>query len=393
MKSGRLLIFEGKNILHEPGLEELFKKVKKNYYPTTDFSKVEASSLVFFTKDTPKDNFGSQKELIDLIDEALPHFKQKVTIVIMSQVPIGFCRKVKKRIQKKRPDLSFSLYHWVDILVMTSAIERFSKPERIMIGSNNPSISLSPALKKGLKLFNCPVFNMSYESAEMTKAAINLYLANSVTYANTLSDFCEAYGANINEIIPALQTDKRIGPHSYLRPTLRISGGHLERDLEMLKRLSKKSSISPGVVNFILDENSRRYQWIIRKLKPLLSIRSNAKICIWGLSYKKNTTSTHNAASIKVITDLSKQSSLNVYDPMAILPKELAGYKRFKNKYDALKGADCLLILTEWDEFEKANTKRIKNIMKNPFIVDSTGILYKKAGRVSDLSYVTMGVA
>lgn len=386
----KLLIKDDESELHETGLNELFKKVRKNFYPTTEFSLLKNADLVFFTKDTPKDS-GSQKELNSLIDNAIPYFSDGTTIVIMSQVPTGFCREIKERIKNKRPNLSFYLYHWVDILIMTNAIERFSKPERIIIGSDDLSLSFSPRLKKALKLFSCPVFNMSYESAELTKAAINFYLANSVTFANTLSDFCEAAGANINEVIPALQTDKRIGLFAYLRPTLRIAGGHLERDLLMLSHLAKKEKISSGIVGSILKQNKRRYEWALRKIKSHLK-KKNPTICIWGLSYKKDTTSTKNTASIEIIKSLSDKAKLNTYDPMAILPSSIKGYTRFKDKYEALKEADCLLILTDWQEFKEVGTKSVKNLMRNYLIIDAIGIWENKKVQLNDFIYITMGV-
>ncbi len=371
LSENKLLVKEGNQALYEKGLEELFKKIKKDYIPSTDFSELKEAKLVFFTLDTPK-NSGSQDKLIDLIKNALPYFKKNVTVVIMSQVPVGFCREIFQLIKKIRPLLIFDLYHWVDILIMTNAIERFSKPERIIIGSLNSSKPLSPILSKSLKLFHCPVFHLSYESAELTKAAINLYLANSVTFANTLSDYAETVGADMNEIIPALQSDKRIGAFSYIRPGLRIAGGHLERDLMMLKRLAKRKKISSGSVGFILKQNKKRYKWVLDKLKHL---KTGSKICIWGLAYKKDSASTRNAASIEIIKSLSGNYQITAYDPMAIVPKNVTGYTRFPEKYEALKDANCLLILTDWDEFRKINLERIKQLMRTPLIIDAASIV------------------
>lgn len=371
LANGQLLVREGKQDLYERGLDELFKKIKKDYLPSTDFSNLKDANLIFFTLDTPK-NSGSQDKLNDLIKTAIPYFRKNVSIVIMSQVPVGYCREVYHMIKKELPNLDFDLYHWVDILIMTNAIERFSSPERIIIGAFDNSKPFSPALSKALKLFNCPVFYLSYESAELTKAAINLYLANSVTFANTVADYAEAVGANYNEIIPALQLDKRIGVFSYIKPGLRIAGGHLERDLLMLKRLARRKKISSGSVGFILRQNKYRYKWVLDKVQ---SLKKGSKICIWGLSYKKDSSSTRNAASIEIIKDLSKKYKISAYDPMAIMSASISGYKRFSDKYGALKGADCLLILTDWDEFKKVDFEKIKLLMRQSFIIDTANII------------------
>lgn len=385
----------GKNRLplFEPGLEKLFKEIKKNLEFSDNFSKLSDISCIIFAQDTSTDGTGSVKKLESLIDLSIPHLKNGVTIILMSQVPIGFCRHLKQKIAQRRSDIKFDLYHFVDTIIMTKAIERFLYPERIIIGADKPKSKISQALLKVLKKFECPKLFMSYESAELTKASINLYLANSVCFANTLSDFCEATGADINEIIQALALDKRIGPYAYLKPSLRISGGHLERDILMLNRLSKKHQIYPGVVNSIINLDKNRYKWAITKIK--LNIKKNPtkpKISIWGLAYKKNTDSITNAASLKVIKDLSKDYQINIYDPMAKLPSQFSGIKVFTNKYQALEKSDCLLILTDWDEFKKANLSKIKLKLKEPLIIDSVGVLYSKIPANSSFNYISMGV-
>lgn len=378
--------------IYESGLSDLLSKTKNNINFSNNFSLISQSNIILFAQDTATDGSGSVKKLDQLISQAIPYFKKNSTIICMSQVPIGYYRNLLNKIKKIRPELNFYLYHLVDTIIMTNAIERFLKPERIIIGSHDKYQPFSSQLKSFLKLFHCPIFHMSYESAELTKASINLYLANTVTFANTLSDFCENIGADINDIIPALKTDKRIGPYAYLRPTLRIAGGHLERDLFMLKRLAKNKNISPGIVKWIINENNKRYIWARNQIDKYLITKNKKKIiCIWGLSYKKNTNSTTNAASIKIIKDLNKNFNLHVYDPMAILPKKLQGYTRFEDKYQALKNVDCLLIITEWDEFTKINLSQINQIMKNHLIIDCVGILTNKLGKNKNFTYITMG--
>lgn len=390
LKKGKTLIMEDGVVLNEPGLQELFKKVKKNYYPTSDFSRIAECDLVFFVKDTPKIGENPENKIFNLIKLATPYFRENTSIVIISQVPVGFCRMVESYVKKSRPELSFSLYHWVDTIVMTTAIQRFLNPERIIIGTSDVSLPFSKELNRGLELFACPVFKMSFESAELTKAAINLYLANSVTFANTLSDFCEAVGANINEIIPALRTDARIGPSAYIKPNLRIAGGHLERDLLMLEKLAAGNKISSGSVGFIIKQNNLRYKWVLKKINTHLK-KKNSTICIWGLSYKKDTTSTKNAASIEIIKALKGKTKINVYDPMAIVPKNINGYTRYKDKYKALKGSNCLLILTEWDEFQKTQKKQIKNLMKSNLIIDAVGVMNNRKEELKNFNYISMG--
>jgi UDPglucose 6-dehydrogenase len=137
--------------------------------------------------------------------------------------------------------------------------------------------------------------------------------------------------------------------------------------------------------------NEKRFKWALRKIKTHIKTK-NPTTCIWGLSYKKNTTSTHNAASIEIIKSLKNKARFKVYDPMAILPKKVKGYSRFKDKYEALRGADCLLVLTDWDEFAKIDVPTVKKLMRHNLIIDSVGIFRKKKDQLNDFTCLEMGV-
>lgn len=374
--------------LYEPGLADLFSKSKKDIKFTTDFSQIKNSDLIYFAQDTETDGSGSTSKLKKLLILSMPYLESK-TVIIMSQVPIGFHRNLFKKLQTKYSKIN--LYHLVDTVIMTQAINRFLKPERLIIGSENAGEKFSRSLNNFLKLFECPVFHMTYESAEVTKAAINLYLATSVTFANNLSNYCEVAGADIREIIPALQSDKRIGPYSYIKPNLRISGGHLERDLLMLHMLAKTKKISPGIVEFILNQNEKRYKWIEKKLNQILSSNHSKKnICIWGLSYKKNSESTVNSPSLFIIKSLSRKYNISVYDPLAVMPNDITGYKRFKDKYEALSGSDVLIILTDWDEFKEVKISKFQEFMKKMNIMDIAGV-YSKKYFSGNINYLSLG--
>lgn len=370
---------------YEKGLDNLLKKGRTKIIFTNNFGLLKNVRLVYFAVDTKLTGNNRLKRLDQLIDLSIPNLSQNTTVVIMSQVPPGYCRNVKARISKARPGLKFRLYHWVDTIIMTQAIARLLNPEKIIIGQSEKDEKISTRLEETLKQFNCPVYYMSYESAEMTKAAINLYLATSVTYANTLSDYCEAVGANINDIIPALRADKRIGQYAYLRPTLRIAGGHIERDITMLNLIGKSKDLLPNVTSTILNLNKSRYEWALKKIKV------RATVCFWGLAYKKDSASTHNAASLLLIKKLSKSTKINAYDPIADMPKSTKGYQRFEDKYEALKNAECLVILTEWDEFRDLDIKRLKKLMKSKIIIDCVGILHDKEKELNDFTYISMG--
>lgn len=382
------LLRKAQTDLTEPGLAELLVKVSKDFHPTTDFREIQKAKLVFIAQDTEirTDGTGSIEKLDKTIQEIIPHLRHSVTVILLSQVPVGYTRRLKGQIETTHPGLNFDLYYWVDTIIMTQAIDHFLNPERVIIGADREA---NQTLTEALRLFTCPKLFMNYESAELTKAAINLYLATSVAFANTLSNFCERLGANMSEIIPALQLDRRIGPYAYLRPSLRIAGGHLERDLNMLSRLSEERGINPGIIDAILKSNKYRYLWALLKLEEYLP-QYGQGVCIWGLAYKKNTDSTHNAPSLKLIDNLGN-CSLAVYDPMATLSASYTQVRQTTDKYEAAQGAECLIITTEWDEFKTVDLDRLSKEMKGRVIIDCVGALVGRKAELTNFTYICMG--
>ncbi len=378
----------------EPDLKDLYHKVKKFYYPTTNFSLLQDIKLIFITLDTPTDKPSSLKSLNDFIDETIPYLTDNTTLTIMSQVPVGYCRRLYKKIKTKRPNLKFKLYYFLNTLIIGNAISHFLTPEKVVIGKYLEDEPLSKDFNLELKGFNAPVIQMSYESAEMTKTAVNLFLAASITAANTLSDFCEVTGANIYQINNALRLDKRIGKYAYLKPTLRIAGGHLERELIKLKSLSKKKRVSDGIASSITYLNNQRISWLKNKIKKI--IRSNnfkPNITIWGLTYKKGTNSLDNAPSLKIIKSFHKKANIKVYDPIAKIPPTNKQLRRYNDKYQALNRSDCLIILTDWEEFEQVNLPKMEKLMKTKKIIDCVGVLYSFKKTLGNFDYSCMGVS
>ena len=234
----------------EPGLDDLFARVRDRMVFSTDPAALRDCPLVIVARDVPTDaaNASDPSVVLDLVDAVTPHLRSGVVLVLMSQVSPGFTRRLLQRVRARRPDLDVQLYYWIETLVFGHAVERFLRPERIMIGCSDPTGELPRVLADGLRAFGSPVLRMSYESAELTKTAINLYLCAAVTYANTLADLCEQVGADWTEMMPALRLDQRIGPAAYIRPGLGIAGGNLERDMVTLRDLCRTHGVDAAFV-------------------------------------------------------------------------------------------------------------------------------------------------
>jgi UDPglucose 6-dehydrogenase len=272
------------------------------------------------------------------------------------------------------------------------ALERFLHPERIIVGCEDPGEALPVVLERGLRRFNCPILTMRYESAELTKAAINLYLASSVTYANTLADLCERTGADWSEVAPALRLDSRIGPAAYLSPSLGIGGGNLERDLIAIRRLAGSSGTDASFIDAILEYNARRTQWVLHKLQQLVFAEVPMPvIAVWGLAYKKNTRSLKNSSSLRVMADLQGRARLQAYDPAVRPSGARLGTRLTHSRDEALEGADCLLIMTDWDEFASVEPATLRRTMRRPIVIDCVGVLTRRRHELEGIRYVSMG--
>ena len=384
----------GDCIFPEPSLQDLLTTHRGKLTYTTDWTKLQECDIVIVGQDTfiTRENEMDVSRIHTFIDLMIPHLRPYVTILFMSQVPVGFTRALAKKISEQRPDLSFHLHYWVDVLVVGDAVERFLKPGRVIVGHDCMPGSLGKRVQRMFQSLDCPVFHMNYESAEITKSAVNVYLATTVTFANALSNLCEAVGADWTQIMPAFKLDKRIGPFAYVKPGLGFSGGHLERDLVALTKLARSHHVENALLDLIQVESEKRYRWLTDRIDSLILTKSTSPtIAIWGLSYKKNTDSTHGAPSLKVIHDFSKRATLVAYDPLVKLPD--SQITTVDDRYKALEGADGLLILSDWDEFKALDISRLKKAMKNPVIIDPLGVLADVDFATEDVCYVPMGRA
>ena len=210
---------------------------------------------------------------------------------------------------------------------------------------------------------------MIFESAELAKTAINIVLASQVSVANSLAEICEKSEGDWNEIIPALNLDKRIGHYAYLNTGLGISGGNIERDLKTLSEISKKIKANNVYLDSIIKLSNYRKKWAINLFKKENINKKIKNVCVLGLAYKIDTHSTKNSPSIELIKYL-KNTKIKVYDPII---KDIKNYKKVlfcKSPYDAIVDADILFLMLPYKEFSDLKTNKIFQLMRGSIVVD-----------------------
>ena len=294
-------------------------------------------------------------------------------------MPPGFTRSINWPMN--------NLYYQVETLIFSNALERAFSPERIIIGKNLSKID--KRYNFFLRKFKCPILEMNYESAELAKISINIFLISSVTSTNLLSEISENIGANWVDISNALKLDRRIGKYAYLKPGLGISGGNLERDLETFKDFLKFNKIYQNYSENIKKISNYRKDWAYIQFKKITkNFKNLKKIGILGLAYKENTNSIKNSPSISFIKKISHSNKykISVFDPKI---NEIPNYKNInicKNINDLIKNCELLILATPWEIFKKININKFKNIKA---IIDPYNLINFSVRK--KLKYISMG--
>lgn len=365
--------------IYEPGLEELINSnVSKNRLIfTSDMKNAVASSLVcFIAVGTPQDEDGSADlQYVQQVAKSIGQsIKQYSIIVNKSTVPVGTADMVAKII-KEQTDVEFDVVSNPEFLKQGEAVNDFLKPDRVVIGSNSQRASeimqelYAPFLRTGN-----PVIIMDIKSAEMTKYAANSFLAVKISYANEIANICEKVGANAEMVRIGMCADKRIGSQ-FLFSGLGYGGSCLPKDIKALTKIAMENNCDYSLLKAADDINNRQRKLFIDKIVKIFGKNLRGKtIAVWGLAFKPKTNDMREAPAITIINDLLKRGAkIQAYDPKAFeQAKFYFGDKIVysKSSYDALKNADCMLLLTEWNEFRRPNFEKIKFLMKTPVIFD-----------------------
>jgi UDPglucose 6-dehydrogenase len=385
---------QGRLPVHEPGLPELLQANAGRLNFTATPQALKACAVVVFAIDIPTnaENQSDLAALDRLIDAVIGNLAPGAVLVVLSQVRPGYTRALAGRLDPALSGKGIQLYYQVETLVFGRAVERALHPERFIVGCSDPRRPLSPTYQELLAAFGCPVLPMRYESAELAKIAINIFLTASVTAANTLAEVCEKIGADWAEIVPALQLDKRIGPHAYLSPGLGLAGGNLERDLATIQGMAAEHGTDARVVEAYLANSHYRRDWVLRTLSTGLGVGGRRPtVAVWGLAYKPNTHSAKNSPALTLIQSVPGVT-VRAYDPqVTLVAPEGVDFRQEATALAACTQADALAIMTPWPEFAQVDLTNVLDVMRGRLLVDPYGCL--PGDRAADLgfSYYKLG--
>jgi UDPglucose 6-dehydrogenase len=378
---------DGRFPIVEPDLEALARTHRPNLSFSADPTRLAHADVIYVAPDVPTDDAGSSNlaPLESLLEVVFAHSRPDAAVVVLSQVTPGFTRahQVPGR----------TLHYQVETLIFGRAIERATKPERFIVGCADPSVPLPGPYAVFLQAFGCPILPMGFESAELSKIAINCCLVASIGVANTLAELCERIGADWSEVVPALKLDRRIGQYSYLAPGLGLAGGNLERDLATVRRMADQFGTDSGIVQAWIANSRYRKDWVLRALhSEVLGTIDHPQLAVLGLAYKENTHSIKNSPSIALLAYLAP-FDVSVYDP--VVPASAAPHpvRAATNALDACRGVDAVLIMTPWPEFGDLAPAAIAKSMRGNAVIDPYRVLDGEKVRAAGLRYMTLGVA
>lgn len=365
--------------IYEPGLEELVKSnVLENRLSFSDDidSAVKKSQVCFIAVGTPQGEDGSADlqyvfNVAESIAKAMNGYK---VIVDKSTVPVGTAEKVTEII-KNNTEHPFDVVSNPEFLKQGNAVDDFLYPDRVIIGSNSDKATLimqeiySPFFRTGNR-----IIVMDVKSAEMTKYAANSFLATKISFMNEIANLCEKVGADAEMVRVGISTDNRIG-NKFLFPGLGYGGSCFPKDVKALIKTGVENGCPMNIIQSADDTNKKQRNLFIKKITDRFGKNLSGKIfAVWGLAFKPRTNDMREAPAITIIEALLEMGAkVKAYDPKAIESAKFIFGDRItyaKNSYDALNGADCMLLLTEWNEFRRPDFEYVKSLLNAPIIFD-----------------------
>lgn len=386
--------------IYEPGLAELIHRnvEEGRLFFSTDLAEAVRRSLVcFIAVGTPQSDDGSAdlsavSRVAAEIAEAMDGYR---VIVTKSTVPVGTTERIRQ-IVSSRTVHPFDVVSNPEFLKEGAAIEDFMKPDRVVIGADSPrAIELMKELYEPFVRTEQPILIMSPASAEMTKYCANSMLAARISLMNEFANLCEKVGANIDDVRRGVGFDRRIGQH-FLFPGVGYGGSCFPKDVKAVIRTAEQYGLDFRMLRAAEEVNARQKRSLVQKVTEHFGdYLRGMHFAVWGLAFKPRTDDMREAPSITIIeTLLGKGAEVHAHDPEALgEARKIFGERIYYHRvnYDALRGADALLVVTEWSEFRRPDFARMKQLMRHPVIFDGRNIYDPEDMKALGFVYYSIG--
>jgi UDPglucose 6-dehydrogenase len=384
----------------EPGLGEFVQRNIKQGRLTfsTDIAEAVRSSLVIFIAvGTPPrgDGTADLKYVEEVAKEIASNLNGYRVIVTKSTVPVGTGNRIRKIVSKNRKEqVDFDIVSNPEFLREGSAIEDFMRPNRVVIGANSAqAISIMKDIYKPLYLIETPFVITNIESAELIKYASNSFLAMKISFINEIANLCEKVGADVHMVAKGMGLDQRINP-KFLHPGPGYGGSCLPKDTLALLKMAEEHGVDLGIIDATIRANERQQDSMTKKIKDAMGPLKGKTIAILGLSFKPNTDDVREAPSLNIIKQLLKEKAkIRAYDPVSMKSTQsiLPDITYCKDPYDAVKDANALVIVTEWNQFRNLELDKLKRLLKEPYFFDLRNIYEPQKLKDKGFKYYCVG--
>jgi len=392
------MLKRGKMPIYEPGLEEMVRtnvKEGRLSFTTETTAAVRKSDIIFIAVPTPpKDNGDADLSFVERVAHDIANGMNGYKLIVeKSTVPVETGEKVHRTIKHSRKkDVDFDVASNPEFLREGSAIHDFMNPDRIVVGVH--SKRAEKLLRELYRPIKGPLVVTDVKSAEIIKHASNSFLAMKISFINSVAQVCEKVGADIARVAEGMGLDQRIG-RRFLDAGVGFGGSCFPKDLAAFLRISEKLGVNQDLLKATLEINEDQKSRFVRLIEHVLWNLNGKKIAVLGLAFKPDTDDMRSAPSLDVIGDLLKAGAqVHTFDPQAV-PKAREVLKKSvtyaKSVYDTCRGADALVVLTEWDEFKKVDLKKIKKLLKSPVIFDGRNIYDPESMRQAGFRYYSIG--
>ena len=386
---------------YEPGLEELVRRNRQEgrlTFTSTLPKAVRDAAVVFIAVGTPQGEDGSADvdQVLGVARDIAKAMNGYKVIVCKSTVPVGTNARVRDVVRRETTH-PFSVVSNPEFLKQGAAVEDFMKPDRVVIGAEDPrSEEIMRELYSPFTRTGAPVMVMDCASAELSKYAANAMLASRISFMNEIANVCELVGADVDQVRRAIGSDRRIGT-SFLFPGVGYGGSCFPKDVQALLRFAADKNYEVKMLRAVEEVNTQQKMRLLTKMRAHFGSLKGKTIAVWGLAFKPKTDDMREAPSIPLIEGLlSAGASVQAYDPEAMrVAKGIFGSRiaYSPRNYDALKGADGLAIVTEWNEFRRPDFARMRKLMRGAVVFDGRNLFTPDQMKQHGFTYYSIGRA
>jgi UDPglucose 6-dehydrogenase len=390
---------KGKVPIYEPGLEELLRRNRSEgrlTFTTALAKAVRDSAIVFIAVGTPQGEDGSAdlQHVLAVAKDVAKAMNGYKVIVNKSTVPVGTAQRVREVIRRETTH-PFSVVSNPEFLKQGAAIDDFMKPDRVVIGAEDDrSKEMMVELYAPFTRTDAPIMVMDCASAELAKYAANAMLATRISFMNEVANVCEAVGADVDSVRRAVGSDRRIGS-SFLFPGVGYGGSCFPKDVKAMMRFAEDAEYDFRILKAVEAVNVTQKTRLAAKMKRHFGSLKGKVVAVWGLAFKPKTDDMREAPAIALIESLlAAGATVQVYDPeaMAVAKKHFGSRVTYADaNYAALKGADALAIVTEWNEFRRPDFDRMRSLMKSPVIFDGRNLFVPAQMKQNGFTYYSIG--